>query len=66
MSKMTTGAAIIFMLTSLTLAYLGKSGVSSLMSSKTATKPAAAKQAAPAATPAQGQPAMPPAPKTSP
>jgi preprotein translocase subunit SecG len=34
MSKMTTGAAIIFMLTSLTLAYLsGHSGSSSIMSS---------------------------------
>ena len=66
MSKMTTGAAIIFMLTSLTLAYLGKSGVSSLMSSKTGTKSAPTKQAAPAATPAQGQPAIPPAPKTAP
>lgn len=42
MSKLTTGAAIIFMLTSLTLAYLsGQGGSSSLMSSKGAGKPMA-------------------------
>ena len=42
MSKLTTSAAIIFMLTSLTLAYLGgKSGSSSIMPSKSAApKPA--------------------------
>lgn len=42
MSKLTTSAAIIFMLTSLTLAYLGgKTGSSSIMPSKSAaTKPA--------------------------
>ena len=52
MSKMTTGAAIIFMLTSLTLAYLGKAGSSSIMSSKAATKAAPQKQATPPQQPA--------------
>jgi preprotein translocase subunit SecG len=53
MSKMTTGAAIIFMLTSLTLAYLsGHSGSSSIMSSKVA--PRALPQNQP---PIQGRPA---------
>jgi len=62
MSKMTTGAAIIFMLTSLTLAYLsGKSGSSSIMSSKAATKAAPQKQATPPQLPAPGQPATAPA-----
>lgn len=57
MSKMTTGAAIIFMLTSLTLAYLsGKSGSSSIMSSKSAAKAAPQKQTTPMNLPAQGQP----------
>ena len=54
LSKMTTGAAVIFMLTSLTLAYIsGQPSSSSIMSSK--SKPAAAvpAQQAPAA-PAQG------------
>jgi preprotein translocase subunit SecG len=63
LSKMTTGAAVIFMLTSLTLAYVsGQPSSSSLMSGK--GKPAAAvpAQQAPAA-PAQGAPAaMPTAP----
>ena len=63
MSKMTTGAAIIFMLTSLTLAYLsGHSGTSSIM--KSATVPPKAlplNQAAPPQAPAQGQPAAAPA-----
>lgn len=55
MSKLTTGAAIIFMLTSLTLAYLsGQSGSSSIMSSKAASKPAPQKQASPMQLP-QGQ-----------
>lgn len=55
LSKMTTGAAVIFMLTSLSLAYIsGNPGSSSLMSGK--SKPAAA----PAA-PAQGKPAAMPA-----
>jgi preprotein translocase subunit SecG len=53
MSKMTTGAAIIFMLTSLTLAYLsGQSGSSSIMSSKAAPKTAPQKQVAPPQLPA--------------
>jgi preprotein translocase subunit SecG len=57
MSKMTTGAAIIFMLTSLSLAYLsGKSGSSSIMSSKSATKAAPKKQTTPLQLPEQGQP----------
>jgi preprotein translocase subunit SecG len=63
LSKMTTGVAVIFMLTSLTLAYLsGQPSSSSIMSSK--SKPAAASpaQQAPAA-PAQGAPtAVPTAP----
>ena len=74
MSKMTTGAAIIFMLTSLTLAYLsGKSGSSSIMSSKAATKAAPQKPATPPqqpatapaapAQPAQQTPAPVPAPE---
>ena len=58
MSKMTTGAAIIFMLTSLTLAYLsGHSGSSSIMSSGSGTKALPQNQAAPPPMPAQGQPA---------
>jgi preprotein translocase subunit SecG len=65
MSKMTTGAAIIFMLTSLTLAYLSsKPGTSSIMSSKSAGKAASQKQpAAPVqeqgAKPAQTSPQRP-------
>jgi len=56
MSKMTTAAAIIFMLTSLSLAYLsGKSGNSSIMSSKPAAKSAPQKQTAPLQLPAQGK-----------
>ncbi len=49
MSKLTTSAAVIFMFTSLTLAYLGgKSGSSSIMPSKSlAAKPAATAPAAP-------------------
>jgi len=66
MSKMTTGAAIIFMLTSLTLAYQSSnSSGSSIMSSKAAQKAVPAKPAAPAGQPAQSQqaaPAMPVAP----
>jgi preprotein translocase subunit SecG len=61
LSKMTTGVAVIFMLTSLTLAYIsGQPSSSSIMSSK--SKPAAAVPAkqAPAA-PAQGAPAAAPA-----
>ncbi|HIJ80578.1 MAG TPA: preprotein translocase subunit SecG [Desulfuromonadales bacterium] len=50
LSKMTTGAAIVFMLTSLTLAYLsGLPSSSSIMSGKgKATAPAPASTAAPA------------------
>jgi preprotein translocase subunit SecG len=60
LSKMTTGVAVIFMLTSLTLAYIsGNPSSSSIM--KGASKPAPAQQA-PAA-PMQGKPAaMPSAP----
>ena len=62
MSKMTTGAAIIFMLTSLTLAYLsGKSGSSSIMSSRSAGKAAPQKQATPPQQQAPVQPATVPA-----
>lgn len=63
LSKMTTGAAIIFMLTSLTLAYVsGQPASSSIMSGKgkpvAADKsPQAQQPAAPAPAPAQGQPA---------
>jgi preprotein translocase subunit SecG len=61
LSKMTTGAAVIFMLTSLTLAYVsGQPSSSSIMSSK--SRPAAAPvQQAPVA-PVQGAPAAPAAP----
>jgi preprotein translocase subunit SecG len=64
LSKMTTGAAVIFMLTSLTLAYIsGKPSSSSIMSGK--SKPAATVPAGPASTtpaaPAQGKPAAMPA-----
>lgn len=54
MNKLTTGAAIIFMLTSLTLAHLSSSGSSSsIMSSKSApAKPAPAPAQAPAGAPA--------------
>jgi len=72
MNKLTTAAAIIFMLTSLTLAHLSSSGTSSsIMSSKSApAKPAAqpaqsAPAQAPASTPAapqSGAPALPAAP----
>jgi preprotein translocase subunit SecG len=57
MSKMTTGAAVIFMLTSLTLAYLsGHSGTSSIMSSsKVAPKALPQNQATPPQPPVQGQ-----------
>jgi preprotein translocase subunit SecG len=59
LSKMTTGAAVIFMLTSLTLAYLsGQPSSSSIMSSKSKPAAAAPAQQAPAApaAPAQGTP----------
>jgi len=68
MSKLTTGAAIIFMLTSLTLAYRsGHSSSSSIMSGKTAPKAAPAAPApatpmqAPGAAPQGPQQAAPPA-----
>lgn len=68
MSKMTTGAAIIFMLTSLVLAYRGgHSGSSSIMSSKAAQKAAPQAPAAPAQAPKQtNQPAAPVAPQGAP
>jgi len=61
LSKMTTGAAVIFMLTSLTLAYIsGQPSSSSIMSGK--SKPATAVPAGPAPTaPAQAKPAAMPA-----
>ena len=64
LSKMTTGAAVIFMLTSLTLAYIsGKPSSSSIMSGK--SKPAATVPSGPApaipAAPTQGNPAASPA-----
>ncbi|MBC8019105.1 MAG: preprotein translocase subunit SecG [Verrucomicrobia bacterium] len=61
LSKMTTGEAVIFMLTSLTLAYIsGKPSSSSIMSGK--SKPAASVPAGPApAVPAPGKPAAMPA-----
>ena len=66
MSKLTTGAAIIFMLTSLTLAYeSSNASSSSIMSSRAAQKAAPAKSAAPAATPGQPQTAAPAKPATS-
>jgi len=62
MSKLTTGAAIIFMLTSLTLAYRsGHSSSSSIMSGKTA--PQAAPAAPAPATPMQAPGAAPQAPQ---
>jgi preprotein translocase subunit SecG len=65
LSKMTTGAAVVFMLTSLTLAYLsGLPSSSSLMSSK--SKPAAAAAPATAPAPASQTPAANPAPAGKP
>ena len=59
LSKMTAGAAIIFMLTSLSLAFVsGKGGSSSIMSSKTPK----AKPAPMGGLPAQQKPAVPAAP----
>ena len=59
MSKLTTGAAIIFMLTSLTLAYRSSQpGTSSVM--KGASSAAKQKQAAPPQQPMQGKPAAEP------
>ncbi|GAB4301744.1 MAG: hypothetical protein Fur0034_15860 [Desulfuromonadia bacterium] len=66
LSKVTTGAAIIFMLTSLTLAYLsGNPSSSSIMAGKSA-KPAPAPKSAPAPSAPQ-QPSQPaPAPLQAP
>jgi len=68
-SRMTTGAAVIFMLTSLTLAYLsGKSGTSSMMSGMKAPAPQQ-KQTAPVQQPApmgQQAPALPAGPLQAP
>lgn len=51
LSKMTTGAAVVFMLTSLTLAYIsGMPSASSIMSGKGKTAPAQTSPAAPPAT----------------
>lgn len=71
LSKMTTGAAVIFMLTSLTLAYVsGQPSSSSIMSGKSApapvplqTSPAAPAPSSPLtpAAPAEGKPATKPA-----
>ena len=61
MSKLTTGAAIIFMLTSLTLAYRSShSGTSSIMAGKVAPKPAPQQQSIPPQQPVPGNPAAPP------
>ena len=60
MSKLTTGAAIIFMLTSLTLAYRStQPGTSSIM--KGAQKSSPQKAATPPPTPVPGKPAAAPA-----
>ncbi len=62
MSKMTTGAAIIFMLTSLTLAYLSShTGTSSIMSSRVPPKAAPQPQGTLPQPPVQGRPATAPA-----
>ena len=70
MSKLTTGAAIIFMLTSLTLAYRsGHTGTSSMMSGKTPQKAAPAQKSdvQPPASPAQApQPQQQSAPQPAP
>lgn len=59
LSKLTTAAAVIFMLTSLTLAYLsGRVETSSIMPAKGASAPAP-KQAAPPAQPVQPQQTQP-------
>ena len=65
MSKLTTSAAVIFMLTSLTLAYLGgKSGSSSIMPSKSAApKPATGAPAVPGSPMGGAVPAQPGAPQ---
>ena len=61
LGKLTGGAAVIFMITSLSLAYLsGKGGSSSIMPAKGAATRTAPKPVAPAV-PVQGKPAAPPA-----
>ncbi len=63
LSKMTTGAAIIFMLTSLSLAYFsGQPSSSSIMSGKSKPAPASAPTQQPTAPPASSKPAQPAAP----
>lgn len=64
LSKMTTGAAVIFMLTSLTLAYVsGTPSSSSIMSGAVKSAPVQTAPATPAtqapAVPVQGQPSLP-------
>jgi preprotein translocase subunit SecG len=57
MSKLTTGAAVVFMLTSLTLAYIsGNSGNSSIMSTNSASKVPPQKQTSPVTFPSPNQP----------
>lgn len=64
LSKMTTGAAVIFMLTSLTLAYIsGMPSASSIMSGKGKATPV---QTSPAVPPAAQTPAVVPAQDTKP
>jgi preprotein translocase subunit SecG len=66
LSKMTTGAAVIFMLSSLTLAYIsGNPSSSSIMKGKSRPAAAAPAQKAPVA-PAQGAPAAVPGAPTVP
>ena len=67
MSKLTTGAAIIFMLTSLTLAYRsGHTGTSSIMSGMSARKAAPQQQSMPQQQPVQANPAAAPVPPSQP
>lgn len=74
LSKLTTAAAVIFMLTSLTLAYIsGQPSSSSIMSklkqaapAKTAAPQAPASTAAPQTQPQSAQPATPAAPQQAP
>lgn len=61
LSKMTAGAAVIFMLTSLTLAYMSAlPSSSSIMSGKSGKAPAAMPQSTAPAVPEQGKPATAP------
>ena len=60
LNKITTAAAIIFMLTSLALAYISsETGNTSVMGAAAVAKPAATEAAAPAATPAEKTEAAP-------